>query len=369
MDFDFQDTIDTTTGLMEFRTSNAGATLNINREARTIKNVIIARVGEAKGHGVHIEQSFIKDSINYAKKKMGGRVPVYMGHRWDPNFYQMGFLYNIREEGDMSIGDLKIYESADLSPAGGGMPEWFFSIAEEDPSAVNMSMSFAMSAMYQYDKQGNAVDLEFDYYNWRWKKIDEKGKMYVRFGSWNSTDIVHKGALTDTLFSAEGDTPAAVAFTHFANADGFIDWYKHNMSRFPKLNAFYQAQNKQGFFSTLKSYFSNQTTNMDNTNPAPAAESKPATEVQASEAVDIDAKISAALKPLQDKVATLETQLSAKDAEIAELKKKPAATPVPVKEDGASRQEMTSKDEEPWMNSPMNKRIAEMSRKQPAAKA
>jgi len=361
MEFDFPDIVDTSTGLLTFKANNAGASFNIDKEARLVKNVKVARVGEARGHDMWVEMQFLQDAVSYAKRKMSGRVPVYMGHRWDPNFYQMGYLFNIRIEGEEILADLKIYESADLSPAGGDMPEWFFSLAAEDPSAVNLSMSFAASGMYQYDSKGDKVMLAFDYYNWRWKKVDDKGKMYVGFGSWNSTDIVHKGALTDTLFSAEEDTPASIAFTQFANSEGFIEWYKHNIDRFPQLNLFYQARSRFSlgkFFTGLFSNQSNPSLSMDPVNnPTPVAEptTPPAIETSAAApATDLSA-LQTQLTALQEQITQLQATNTAQAAEIVALKNAtPAAAPVGVRSEDPPVVGLST-NPRPWENSPINR--------------
>jgi hypothetical protein len=40
----------------------------VDKEKRIISDVILCQVGEAKGHGVHLEQSFIDAGIAYAQK-------------------------------------------------------------------------------------------------------------------------------------------------------------------------------------------------------------------------------------------------------------------------------------------------------------
>jgi len=359
MEFDYATAIDTSTGLMEFRTANAGATLNVNRDARIVKNVIVAKAGEAKGHDMHVESSFLSDALSFAKKKMKGRVPVYMGHRWDPNFYQMGYLHNLRMEGEDSlIADLKVYEAADLSPAGEGMPEWFFSLAEEDASAVNLSMSFKRSAMYQYDKSGNAVDLEFDYYNWTWKTI-HAGKKFVRFGEWNSTDIVHKGALTDSLFSADGDTEASIAFSQFANSDGFIEWFRHHTERFPQLNEYYAGKNKYSIGKFFNSLFSHNTAKeMDpkSTTPAvaPAVEPPVVIDAAAREENEEIKALGTQLAAMHTQITEMQAQLAAKDTEIQALKAAPAAAPTTVKVTDTSRIEASDSEGRSWERNPIN---------------
>lgn len=342
---------------------------NVDREARTVKNVIMAKVGEAKGWGYSIEASFLADMVKYVKKYMGGRVQCNMGHRWDANFFQLARFDNIRlaDGGNTVIGDQTIYEAADKSPILAGMADWYLSIAEEDSQAVMASIKGSVKGFYQYDDKGNKVYIQYQWWSGPVKQFKDK-PAYAEFKDLISCDIVDNGALTDALFSDGGGMEIAQQIAPLINTPGFMSFFRENEEHFPELQKHFQHKFKFSLPKTIKNLFTMSKETEDTPTPAaPAADPKPATEVQASQAVDIDAKISAALKPLQDKVATLETQLSAKDAEIAELKKKPAATPVPVKEDGASRQEMSSDNaDQPWMNTEANRRVTAMlSKRQP----
>src|SRR5688572_10099325 len=77
-----------------------GQQMNINREARTIDDVIIMQVGEAEGHEFHVEASYLESFVKFVRKDLGGRLQCNMGHRWDSNFFQLGRLDNLRLSDD-----------------------------------------------------------------------------------------------------------------------------------------------------------------------------------------------------------------------------------------------------------------------------
>ncbi len=77
--------------------------------------------------------------------------------------------------------------------------------------------------------------------------------------------------------------------------------------------------------------------------------------------------IDAAVKPLNEKVTGLETQLAAKDKEIEALKKKPGSTPASVKDENPSDTELGVNKDKPWMNSAINRKVAGMQNTKPKA--
>src|SRR5688500_367881 len=83
---------------IDFKANLNRKDLNIDRDARTIDNVILAQVGEARGHDVEIEQEFLDDMNQYVIRKMGGRVQCNFGHRYDSLGFQLGQFGDLRIE-------------------------------------------------------------------------------------------------------------------------------------------------------------------------------------------------------------------------------------------------------------------------------
>ncbi|MFN3758458.1 MAG: hypothetical protein ACK4SF_04505 [Algoriphagus aquaeductus] len=185
----------------------------VNAETRIISDVILCQVGEAKGHGVHLEQSFIEAGIAYAQKhytKIG--MKCRFGHPAMSNDAlgtEVGKFHNFRVVDDKMVADLHIYASANLSPTHPGAGDWILSMAEEDPSAIMCSIVFTVDHFYQYH-EGKAYEVEPDYSHSRsrWKSTSKDHEynpnepVYVALGELWATDLVDEGAATDKLFSA-----------------------------------------------------------------------------------------------------------------------------------------------------------------------
>src|SRR5688572_11400449 len=104
------------------------AAMNVDADSRTVSDVTMAQVQEARGHGFEIEQSFLTDMNQYVADQMDGRVQCNLGHRYNALGFQFGAFSNLRIEGKKFVGDLKVYEAADKSPVMQGAAAWFFSL-------------------------------------------------------------------------------------------------------------------------------------------------------------------------------------------------------------------------------------------------
>lgn len=343
-----------------------GDKMNIDREGRVIDNVIIAEVGEAEGHGFEIETTFLSDVLKYVKKELGGRLQCNMGHRYDANFFQLGRFDNLRLSagGKQLIGTLTVYEAADNSPALQNMATWFLDLAEEDPEAVMCSMSFRVNAYYQYDDKGVKVYIQGSWYGPI--KQFEKKPAYAEFMKIYSCDIVDRGALTSSLFS-DGAQNAARMFHDFVSAPDFPEFFKANESQFPFFASHYQTKERSSLKEFISNLFSKHNKEVDTTTQTQNPPAPETTEANAT--TDVNALIEAAIKPLSDKIDTLTSSLAAKDEEITKLKKKALATTTSVQTEDPENVDLSGDDDEPWMNSPINKKVAQLSAKRKKATA
>lgn len=229
---------------------------HVDRENRIISDVILCQVGEAKGHGVHLEQSFIDAGIAYAKKhhtKVG--MKCRFGHPAMSNDAlgtEIGRYHNFKVVDDKMVADLHVYESANLSPTHPGAGDWILSMAEEDPHAIMTSIVFMPGRYYQYDANGKKIYVwEYDQDN-NWISANSKMKIYVELKELFGNDLVDEGAATDKLFSA------------IANPDKFAVIATQFLDEHPKI-AVWLGENPEKLEGFLQKYQSLKTKTNRNT--------------------------------------------------------------------------------------------------------
>lgn len=334
---------------------------NVNKEERTINGVIMAGVGEAAGHGYSIEASFLADALQYVKKKMGGRVQCNFGHRYNAMGFQLGAITNVRlsSDGQYMLGDLKFYEAADRSPFGEGMATWAMDMAAEDSQAVMLSYTCGLKAFYQYDNKKVKVFVATTWWGDPIAQFEDR-PVYAEFEALYSCDLIDEGALTSSLFSKEVDRQMQ-HFAQMANSPEFIKMLREHEDDFPALNEHFSKKYAFTFNKFFKSLFSNQKEDMDPKTPptTPAAEEAPKTESVDNLSTTIDAAVQAAMKPLKDELAEMKTQLSEKDKEINDLKKKPIVKGAEIKTEDKPLEEGADPTAA-FMNSPMNRRVSRL---------
>lgn len=141
-----------------------------------ILGVSVITIGEAKGHGVYIDQKSLESYLSAAINRQGG-VPVKMDH--GTGFYHIvGKLENFRVDGDSLRADLHLLKSH----------EQFERIVE---MAETMADSFGLSVSSVANSE----------------KID--GKEYLRCEELNSVDLVDRPAANPNgLFRESVDSRA-----------------------------------------------------------------------------------------------------------------------------------------------------------------
>lgn len=202
----------------------------VDADAGVIYDVILCQVGEAKGHGVNLEQSFIEEGIAYAQKhfaKLG--MKCRFGHPAmcnDALGSEVGRFKNFKVVADKMVADLHVYESANLSPTHPGAKDWLLSMAQEDPAAIMCSIVFSINEYYQYDEDGKKVRVYYYTDKGEWVSANRKIKTYVSLKDFMFTDLVDEGAATDKLFSAGLNADKfAVMATELLNENPAIDQF------------------------------------------------------------------------------------------------------------------------------------------------
>jgi hypothetical protein len=118
--------------------------LRVDREQRTIFGVSLAQAVEALGHGGELDAVSLQQIVDLGNGKRAGVKSRYThpGLSSDGMGKHLGWITNLRVEGDKAKGDLKLSEGAFKSPEG-NLGEYVLEMAEKDPEAFGMSIVFS----------------------------------------------------------------------------------------------------------------------------------------------------------------------------------------------------------------------------------
>ena len=146
------------------------ANLEVDREKGIVRNLSIISMGVAKGHGFHIDKQFaqeVHDAINAESKGSKSRF----GHPQilaDGTGKVMGRIKNASFDGDKVRADLHLGEYAKNLPGLGNVWDYVLGLAEGDPEAHGMSISFVPSEFrqdfdegLQYPSLGRLIAVDF----------------------------------------------------------------------------------------------------------------------------------------------------------------------------------------------------------------
>lgn len=175
-------------------------TSKVDKENGILYDVILCEAGEAKGHGVFLEESFIEDVVSLAGKNPVG-LKCRFGH---PTMSSealgtyVGRITNVRlQDGNKAIGDLHLDPSAKLAP-GGDLYSYVLELASSSPISFGLSIVFKSKELYQYDSEGKKVVIEEDGSNY-----NSQEKLYISIDSLFGCDLVDAGAATSSLFESK----------------------------------------------------------------------------------------------------------------------------------------------------------------------
>lgn len=171
------------------------ATVNAN----TIEGVTIGQPGEAKGHGFHVESSFLEKLMRLGNESQKG-IKVRFGH---PGYGKetlgtfVGRANNFRMEGDKLKATISLSEVAKKSPYG-DLYSYLTGMADKEPDMLGMSVSVSPRKFYQYNKEGDKILVD-DY------TYDRSKQVYVDFDEFSAVDFVDAGAITPEGLFQIGD--------------------------------------------------------------------------------------------------------------------------------------------------------------------
>lgn len=337
-------------------------------EDKIIKNVIMAQTGEAKGHGIHVDQEFINTAAAWFNEHMPNGVKANWGHNWENLGRTIGKFHNIKARslsvveggGTQLTGDLHLYDAADLSPELPNVTEYIRKMAAEDAEALMCSLVFTGDHYYQ--KTSSGQNIKVFYYdeedNWI-SSNPELGAVYIAWAEGRSCDLVGDGALTERLFSSDSLADKLHSIT---NHPQFQAMMQQHGEKFTLLNEYYHKKSDHSILQKIKNFFSKENT-MENTNITHQTTSAPAAPetvaVQTTEAPQTSADITA----FEKRFDTLEKKLEAMEAEKRNLLEKISDLETQLSEAPAAQHTATGTNrqgaadaptEKLWMQNPIN---------------
>lgn len=285
---------------------NAFASDAIDLDNGIIKGVSVATEGEVKGHGIYADSTFIEQITALGAAQTEG-VKARFGH---PNMCAtalgtyVGRFKNYRVEGDKSVADLHLDDSAKVSP-NGNLYEYVLAMATENPDMFGTSVVFKMgeSEMKEETVDGETVERE-----------------YARADALLATDLVDDPAANEGLFSAFSHEDIAMQVTDFLDAhpeiwevvDANPEVYEEFLGRYTAYkertsSTSTEATELTGKLAELKAWVTEKLSSISSTAGA--------TEVKVLDNAELMAKLEA----FTNIVAEATTKLNAKQSKIVEL--------------------------------------------------
>lgn len=163
---------------------------NIDEHTGVIKNVVLAREGIAKGHGVHLDSTFIAKLVELGNGIEAG-VKARFGH---PNMCSdalgtyIGRFKNFRVIEDKAYADLHMDEVAKKSPKG-DLYSYVFGMAKSNPDMFGNSIVFRAGESRFEEEIGENEEVIT--------------KEYTSIVALMASDLVDTPAATESLFSED----------------------------------------------------------------------------------------------------------------------------------------------------------------------
>lgn len=319
-----------TAGAHYFRTGPTQRKLKVDKEARTISDIVAIELGDIKDYRPWtINEEFLQDLTSLATKQKEG-VMSNFGHNWNNLGKRLGRATNWRIEGNQVKYDLKIFETADKSPGLEKMGEYVMDMAIEDDKALMSSITFGINFFYQLDQSGKKLKVWYYDEKSGWVSHNPAlGKVFPKIGELNSVDIVDEGAATNSLFSCDEEM---IVLMNIINREGFIDKLEANYQHMPILANFFAQKNKPGLLAQIKDLFSPNPSvedspeflNLQN-NLHKMSQEKDQLTHQREQLTAENAELKKANEELTTKVTGLETKMEEFSKDLEALKNSPAA--------------------------------------------
>jgi len=208
-----------------------------------ILGISVVTAGEAKGHEVWLDKSFVADVVRMGNESPQG-IKARFGHPTmsaEALGTYLGQFTNFRlsKEGTQALADLQLNEASRQSPHG-DLWQWVLTMAKTAPEQLGASIVFSVGAEYYHDLEGNHTEMATKGKT----EVDANGKpkRFVQIRALYGTDIVDEPAANGAgLFSAVMNPQAfAVQLTQFLDDNAALsDWLlKDPDNAINKLRAF-----------------------------------------------------------------------------------------------------------------------------------
>lgn len=188
--------------IIRFRSGPVVSTPKIDRENGILRDVSVIELGEAKGHGMSIDETTLKQVLDLGNASKTGLISrfTHPGACDDATGKRLGRVKNLRADGSRVIGDLHLADFSAKSPDG-DLREYVMARAEEEPDGFGMSIVFVNSPTWRLsdgtetparDRSGpiprpsNAVGVQ----------------PFARVKELRGADVVDEPAATSGMFSA-----------------------------------------------------------------------------------------------------------------------------------------------------------------------
>lgn len=182
--------------------------------AGIIRGVALATVGEALGHEQWLDQTTIEQVTHYAAAKGDAGLKARFTHpsmSSDGTGKLLGRIYDVRTEGEKSVGDLHLAESATQTPDG-NLAEYVLQLTAEDPTAAGLSIVFHHDADAETEFQEQHLE--------QLEQEDSRGRVY-KYAAFRSPD--KRNANNYPHVRLAGLRAADMVDEPAANPDGLFD--------------------------------------------------------------------------------------------------------------------------------------------------
>jgi hypothetical protein len=206
-----------------------------------IRDVAICRAGEAKGHGVYLDEDFIAAVVAMGNAADG--LKCRFGHPsicFETLGTYLGKFRNFRQvDGGKAIADLHMDPVAKNTP-NGDLYTYVLNLCQSAPDTFGCSIQFASGELYHIDADGNKVAGSAD---------DETQPTFIGIEDLLACDVVESPAATDSFFSNKKYS-VAVQMAQFFEA--YPEAQKFLQSQ-PALMRFFEQQipGARNFFKSL----------------------------------------------------------------------------------------------------------------------
>jgi hypothetical protein len=310
----------------------------IDAENGIIRRVVLASVGEAKGHGVSLEQEFIDDLVKYGQRNFSKTgLKARFGHPSMSNETmgtQLGYFKNFEVDGENAVADLHLLDAANESPTHPGMKNWVLKMAAEKPDHIMSSIVFQPGGYYQRELESRKKRKmkSSDMFHGRFDNYDESlGPVFVELADLYFTDLVEDGAATDNLFSTQFNSEKyAVQVAEFLRENPHLQSFlKENPDKVLDFLAkigvdHFSLKKPKTAMKTLADFFQKKVEKPVETDETEFDKQFAAAN---AEMLALNQKVNdltTSLAAEKQKVADLTTELANANTKIAELSKEPA---------------------------------------------